>query len=111
MITPLVYEVHDDNDPRHIYMHDSVRGSIDKLSTNVELYSLKWYITKYVPLFILNLLNVDVAITQSLTYKIKFTIRVNVSRIIHIVVLPRHINQVVNTNLNNYIQMMRKGYK
>lgn len=107
MITPLVYEVHDDNDPRHIYTHDSVRGIIDKLYMNDELYSIKWYFIKYVPVFILNILPISVALSQSIAYKVKFTIRVDVSKIIKRVALPRHMTRVINNNLNAYVYNIR----
>lgn len=106
MINPLVYEVPD------AYMHDSVKEAIHNMTTTcVELYSFKWHVVKYIPLFILNKLKVPVSMSQSIMFRVKFPIRYNMNNAVNNITLNEHVKTVIKSQLMIKLHMMRKGCK
>ena len=104
MITPLVYENHDDNDSRHIWMHDPVAPIVNILRTQQEeLHSIKWYIIHYIPCWILNKFKVNMSMTQSISLKVKFITRNKVSNTLNIPDVSLHMKNAINVHVHKYI--------
>lgn len=111
MINPLVYEVHDDNDPRHFYMHDPVSEKVGKLNTLCPEYNLKNNIIKYIPVCILNELEVPVSMIQSISFKFNHKARFAVSHKVHGSRRKDHIITIIKSDVMIKIQLMRKVIK
>lgn|SRR5574343_82589 len=74
MITPLVYDVHDDNDPRHFYKVDPIAIVVNNFTYNSPISVFAEFIIKYIPMCIVNKLGIEINFKRSIELKLGFKI-------------------------------------